>query len=376
MRWTVTKWRLIAVLPMILVCSSWGVTLFESGYQVETYATYDVSTNGNMRDITFGPDQTLYITYNVSSTMRDGSVYKLAIDGSVSQLADGFFYPNNIVSGAGTAYEDYLYVCDKQETTTWDKGEVTRIDLAGNKTPFAGSGLDQPVAVEIDRTGRYGGYMFVASGGWDRISSILPTGEVELFYYLGGHSGTPWDIAFDPTDRYQGLMYVATEILDDPTISGILTFDPDANMSRFAPDIIKAWDLEFDTTETMFGGDLFIYGSAGYGPRLFRVAPDGSAEAFAWLANGTFTFGPDGAIYVYEQIGTSAVISRIFDPSPPFILPDDPYTATVESIGAAITAKREAIAVITSGMDKERAALEAINALRATGEVKLVNIRK
>jgi len=55
---------------------------------------------------------------------------------------------------------------------------------------------------------------------------------------------------------------------------------------------------------------------------------------------------------------------------------DDPYDVAVESIEAAIVAKREAIAVITSGLDKERAALEALNELRATGEVGRVNIRK
>ncbi len=55
---------------------------------------------------------------------------------------------------------------------------------------------------------------------------------------------------------------------------------------------------------------------------------------------------------------------------------DDPYVVAVESIAAAIAAKEEAIAVITSGLDKERAALEALNELRATGEVDRVNIRK
>ncbi len=48
---------------------------------------------------------------------------------------------------------------------------------------------------------------------------------------------------------------------------------------------------------------------------------------------------------------------------------DDPYDVAVESIEAAIAAKREAIAVIISGLDKERAALEALNELGETGEI-------
>ena len=48
---------------------------------------------------------------------------------------------------------------------------------------------------------------------------------------------------------------------------------------------------------------------------------------------------------------------------------DDPYVVAVESIEAAIAAKREAIAVITSGLDKERAALEALDELGETGDI-------
>ena len=48
---------------------------------------------------------------------------------------------------------------------------------------------------------------------------------------------------------------------------------------------------------------------------------------------------------------------------------DDPYEAAVESIEAAIAAKREAIAVITSGLDKDREVLEALNELGETGDI-------
>ena len=48
---------------------------------------------------------------------------------------------------------------------------------------------------------------------------------------------------------------------------------------------------------------------------------------------------------------------------------DDPYDAAVESIEAAIAAKREAIAAIASGLDKDREVLEALNELGETGDI-------
>ena len=367
MRWTVTKWRLIAILPVILVCSSWGVTLFESGYLVETYATYDMSTAGRVADMTFGADGTLYVSHHGPDTYaRDGSIFKVTADGSVSVFADDLVHAKGIASGTGTAYGDYIYICDEFENSTWSKGEVTRVDSLGNRTPFAGTGLGQPGGLEIDRTGNYGGYMYVANMGSNRITRVLPDGQTELFYSFGAsNSFSPFAISFDPTGRYAGLMYVAVGS-SSTSQKGISTFDPAGNRGEFAPDFNTAGQLEFDTTEAMFGGDMFVYGSVNYLPRLWRVAPDGSAEAFAWLmANGTFTFGPDGAIYVYEQIGTSAVISRIFDPAAPV----DPYAATVKSIEAAIAAKHETIAAIISDTDKDREVLEALDELGEMGDI-------
>ncbi len=48
---------------------------------------------------------------------------------------------------------------------------------------------------------------------------------------------------------------------------------------------------------------------------------------------------------------------------------DDPYDVAVESIAAAIAAKREAIAAITSGLDKDREVLEALDELGETGDI-------
>ncbi len=48
---------------------------------------------------------------------------------------------------------------------------------------------------------------------------------------------------------------------------------------------------------------------------------------------------------------------------------EDPYAAAVESIEDAIAAKREAIAAITSGLDKDREVLEALNELGETGDI-------
>jgi hypothetical protein len=94
----------------------------------------------------------------------------------------------------------------------------------------------------------------------------------------------------------------------------------------------------------------------------------------AHLFNGTFTFGPDGAIYVYEQVGTNAVISRVFTLEPPTIPDGDPYDVTVENIEAAIAAKNRAIGIVGQTLANEVAAIEALNELREMGQIDPVNI--
>ncbi|MBE0534893.1 MAG: PEP-CTERM sorting domain-containing protein [Phycisphaerae bacterium] len=312
------NWVVAGMVLLLGACAPvQGVTLFSSDYLMQTYAVFKGGTSPT--DMTFAPGGDLYVTYQEQIEYgRDGVIYKVSPDRTASLFADGLVDPKTITWGGGTAYGDYLYVADKFEKTNWTKGEVTRISLDGTKSPFAGQGFNQPTPVAIDRYGNFGGSMYVGTGVSDSIYRVTSDGSTELFHYFGAYAiaGTPWDIAFAPQNAYGGLMYVATEFPDDRAISGILAFQPDGTFSAFAPELILAHSLEFDTTGLMFGGALYAYGGAGYGRRIWRVAEDGSTEALAYVLNGVFTFGPDGAMYVAEVLNDTTVISRVFVPEP------------------------------------------------------------
>jgi hypothetical protein len=120
--------------------------------------------------------------------------------------------------------------------------------------------------------------MYVGSGVDDRIHRVMPDGSTEEFYYFGAYAldGTPWGIAFAPPDTYGGLMYVATSFPGESSLSGVLAFRPDGTFTKFAPEILNAWDIEFDSTGLMFGGALYAYGNYGSGRRIWRIDADGS----------------------------------------------------------------------------------------------------
>ena len=123
-------------------------------------------------------------------------------------------------------------------------------------------------------------------------------------------------------------MYIATDFLGAPDNSGLFALDVSGNATRFAPDILGASNVEVDTIG-LFSGDMFVSGRIGLSQddpiSIWRVSPDGEIAEFAWsffLAPSglpTFTFGPDGAMYVPEFFPDSetVVITRISPISAP-----------------------------------------------------------
>ncbi len=297
-----------------------ALTVLDPAYQAQTYVTYNYINIWPANDMTFDPQGNLYITHHqeYSSGQTDGWIYRIKPDKSVEPWITGISRPEDIVWAGGTSFRDDLYITEGFDNAYNNDGGVTRIGLDGSINHFVTSGFDQPITLGVDRVGNYGGNMYVGSGDSDRINKVLPNGQVQGFFSFGNHSGSPVDIEFAPNGSYGGLMYVATQYSNLPNLSGVFTFDPSGNPTKFAPDIEKAFDLAFDETEAgTFSNYLYVVAKQGddYGSSIYRVYPDGQAELFIsdlwWQAR--MAFGPDGALYVCESDwgDGSVIITRV-----------------------------------------------------------------
>jgi hypothetical protein len=298
------------------------VDILDPNFISQIYASYVCP--GTQRcpwDITFDDENNLYLSHWESYDASIGSVYRVTPDGTATKWIDGLPLPRRIVSGSGTAYDDYLYVGGG----LWGDSAILRIKSDGTCKTFA-SVSRAPHALALDRYGSYGSYMYTATRANDRIYSIAPDGTVSLFSEFpgpGGDGGGPIDMCFDPGLDYGGFMYIATDFLGAPDNSGIFALDVSGEPMRFAPDILGAYNVEIDTIG-LFSGDMFVSGRISLSQDdpisiIWRVSPDGEITEFAWsffLAPGgspVFTFGPEGAMYVPEFFPDeeTVVITRI-----------------------------------------------------------------
>jgi len=308
----------VAVLGLlVLYRSALGLEALEPGYIVEQYVRFP---GQYIHDIVSDGAGIMYLTLS-----EEDMIACMNPDKTFTFLSDDILWPTQAVWTGGTDYGDYLYASSH---IGWTEG-VIRVTPEGTALPFAAvRGAD---GLGLDRIGRYGGNLFVGRNINDRIDRVLVDGTVQPFSnFPYNMSGCVEAIEFDPGDRYGGLMYVATSSYRgvDCQWSGLHSLDTDGNPTRFASDILAAYDLAFDTNE-LFGGDLFVLGMPSFDQwdTLWRVTPDGIATEFARpKITGphvlALEFGPDGAMYVSEASQTYEVITiyRVV-PEPASILP-------------------------------------------------------
>jgi hypothetical protein len=344
-------------------CPAWGLVLFDTDYEFETYATFDPNCEGTFHDMVFGPDVNLYVTCSITIWGRDGVVYKVSPDGDITIFAADLVRPTDIIWAGGTDYGDYFYVCDPYEREAYKKGIVVQIAPDGTTSTFAGPYLNDPVSLEIDCTGIYRDLMYVGSSSGDRINTVSTTGDTELFYSIGSYIGSPRDIAFDENGQYDWLMYVAEAYPDKPDISGILMFDPEGNLlGRYVPELVGAYEVEFDEVGTMFDGDMYVRGFSDWegSEQIWRVQPDGSCEQFCRGKYKIFTFGPDGAMYVLERVDGVATIQRVYRVSL--------SGGIVRDIKSVIAQKQEAIDKIAALLAKEQETCDKLAEMLECGD--------
>jgi len=330
---TKVRMGLLGVVFLAGAASTWGLTLFDANYRFESFSIFPAA--GESRDLMFGADGALYVSYyNAWLGQPQGSIYRTEGNNTATLWVDGLYRPYNMVWTGGTDYGDYYYLADAGTRDSSPHGDILRISPGGTASWFAKANINQPHAIAVDPTGRFGNHLWIATGAHDKVLEVLPDGSTRVAAYIGSKQGTPYDMAFDTTGRYGQDLYIATNYLDDPSISGVLWMDPDDNVQRFAEAIVEAYSLAFDEMG-YFGNDLFVRGVAlGDGRKdvVYRVAPDGSITPFAHFT-GDFTFGPDGMMYAYEREYGMSTIYRIM-PIP------EPGTLLLLGMGACAIARR------------------------------------
>ena len=285
----------VKILTLFLgaVCSpAFGLIIHEPGYVGETYAKYSPTTT-QTHSMTFDNTGRLY-----TNQPYDDKIYQILTDGTVNQFASIGDTTSGFEWTGGTSYGDYLYVT---ANTT-----LVRIAPDGTSSTFA-SGFPAASEAAVDRTGNYGGFLYISTGGQDRIYRVDTSGGVSVFSNWPGttNGGGPLGMEFDETGEYGGLMYVGTTFgASAASKSGVFALDTDGSASRFAGNIAVGFDIGFDT-QGFFGLDMFVVGASDFGEAfgLWRVAPDGTATKFATTTEsliGSVVFGPEGAMYISE----------------------------------------------------------------------------
>ena len=281
----------------ICVASSYGMTVLDSNYQVESYASYYFGGIGNMKYICADDSGNLYVTHDGSP---NGSIMQMSGDGVATSLSSFVTGGNNfqsVVSGHGTVFGDNLYVAEVYSN------RVISADTSGSTEVFSVL-PSQPIAIGLDKTGNYGGNMFVSTRSTNEIYKVDENGTSSLFIDWPA-TGNGWvtDIEFDTTGNYGGLMYISSLNTSNTDTMGIFSVDDQGNATRFLREGFGYHDMAFDTTDSeAFGGYLYT----GAGSKILQIGFDGSETEFILSENEDLiiwdlTFGPDDAMYVLSS---------------------------------------------------------------------------
>jgi len=357
------KKTFLLMLVCVLCANAWAVVeLVDPNYALELYTKYDPTEVGTSGRMAVGPEGNIYITHLFGSPDYNGFIVKIDTEGDPSLFVDGLTRPVGIIWAGGTDFGDYLYITEGYRNNFFYKGGVTRIGLDGTITRFTGwsNGLNQPVCLGIDRTGNYGGSIFVGNSAADDIDRVNIEGTVTAFspfpYNING--GSPSGIAFDGTGNYDGAMFVASRSGYDVQWEGLYRFDADGNPSKFVPDFVEAISLAFDVSEdSALGGVLYATARKADTPKLnlFSVNPDGTSKLIVYTNEGSpvIVSTPEGEIYMkVNSPGNTVTIYRITV---------KPICLAIWKLESAIDEKNAAIETIERAIAEEQSAIEKLD---------------
>lgn len=317
---------------VLLICGlthpAAAITINNPNYQVEVFANYGGAGVGSVGfSLAFDDQGNLYAPHT------SGQIYRIASDGTPSLLASGVGTIRDMAWTGGTLYGNNLYVTDIASSY------IKKIDMNGTVTNFSYISRD-PVALELDRVGNYGGVFYSGENAFDLVRIVLSSGFKATFsssFYL--NSGGVEGIAFDPGSRYGGLMYAGIFSNSASSERGIYALDTEGNATKFSQNLAWAQQLEFDTGMD-FDGSLFAMGTDVLGDKrkLWQVDENGTAVLFAETTEfdlAGFCFGPDGDLYVAEYVGNNVTTIHRITAVP------EPASILLLSLGACFLTKRK-----------------------------------
>ena len=295
---------LAAVCFLLLYSPVYAIEVYEPGYRVEIYAAYhqSVGTRGMVWDFSGN----LY-----TSHYPPAAVWRITPDGTASSFA-AVEDPRGIIWAGGTSFGDYLYAVHFESF----RGDIIRIAPDGTTTHFASLSGDGPTPLALDRMGNYGGFLYVATRGDDRIYQIDTEGHESTFssFPYSRNGGGPITLAFDITGNYGGLLYIANTY--DPgneDVSGLFSIDTKGKATRFTKDLAQAESIAF-APNCNLNEYMYVTGkNQNNAPtQLWKIDPEGHATIFASEC-GLMAFGIDGSLYVAEFLKEDnlVIISRI-----------------------------------------------------------------
>lgn len=224
---------------------------------------------------------------------RGTSVYRIAMDGEVTELASGFVGPTQSARDA----QGRLYV-----TNYSDSGTVAVVDVGGDQAiPLAtvpkgvagiATGPDGNLYVSI-----YGDQM----GSGDAVYRVMPDGEAEVFVH-GEPIAAPIGLVFGP----DGTLYVANS--RDGRIHGV---DAAGSVSLLAQ--LPSGGGFFATGHLVFGNGK-LYASGNHHHRIYEIDLNGEVRVLAGTGKAGAEDGPanEATFTVPNGLAVSPDGSRLY----------------------------------------------------------------
>ena len=276
------------------------LTMLDTNYTVEAFAEYQQeSVGGLVRYMTADNTGKVYVGHGAAT-----SSIVVASKDNVSVLAAGFNNIQGVEWAGGTSYGDNVYAAEVGTSS------IVKVDASGSASTFR-TLPEEPLVVALDKTGNYGNQLYAATRNSSRIYSIGESGSLSEFLNISTLTdGFPLDLAFDTTGRYNGYMYLSLMEVNNENYQGVLSIDPQGNVTQFKAGGYWGANLAFDTTSGLdFGGDLYVCGGA----KIFQLTPEGNLIQFLTTDRiiQDFAFGSDGALYVMEVDSSSTYIDTV-----------------------------------------------------------------